>query len=518
MRRRYIHYMNDVQPSRAFVSQLENEMNRELRRKSRRQRTIPMALTAAASIAVIVLVLFSVLPARHNTDIVSQSKAFTSSPTLVPSAVPTAEPTDAPTPEPITEPTSEPTAAVTYPPEDVRLELEMGDREVFDIRSVSSVSDTDLFWVDYLIGAKDSYLIEIHQGIELNSVVVAPLRPGDAYWPITDTDYNLVNFAQLIDEKGNEVGYAECVQYYDEATNTVREGWKHHLYDSTPPEVTEIPVPVERVQIAGEVRADNTPLRYGKNADAPAITTLDKGQLIAIGYRVGNWLYVSNEPYSMGEKEFTGWMHITEVLGANWKTPLNQVDLLAESVNLRDKPDGKIIGTLTETSQITYGGATVPGKNGDWHYVFANWFKEGSQNGYVSAEYTKLNTFRLESKLELSGVVSATLRRAGSEFHPVEQTVEGDRLELLLERLRSACSEFVYSPVCAEGSAAITLKYADGREVVLPISGDSCTQVRYGDVTYDLKTDAERAERFLNDGGIGLSDILSPIFDQIDFY
>ena len=513
MRRRYIHYMNDVQPSRAFVSQLENAMNDELRRKSRRQNILPMTLTAAASIAVIALVLFGVLPSRHNTDIVSQPKTFTSAPTLVPSAVPTAEPTDAPSPEP----TSEPTAAVTYPPEDVRLEIEMGDREVFDIRSVSSVSDTDLFWVDYLVGAKDSYLIEIHQSSELNSVVVAPLRPGDAYWPITDTSNNWDTIAQLTDEKGNEVGYAERVQYYDKATNTVKEGWKHHLYDSTPPVVTEIPVPVERVQIAGEVRADNTPLRYGKNADAPAITTFDKGQLVAIGYRVDNWLYVSNEPYSMGEKEFTGWMHITEVLGANWRVRLNQVDLLAESVNLRDQPDGKIIGTLTEASQITYGGATVPGKNGDWHYVSANWFKEGGQNGYVSAEYTKLNTFRLESELELSGVISATLRRAGSEFYPVEQTIEGDKLELLLERLRSACSEFVYTPVCAEGSATITLKYADGSEVVLPISGDGCTQVRYGDVTYDLKSNEERTERFLNDGGAGLSDILSPIFDQIEF-
>ena len=112
---------------------------------------------------------------------------------------------------------------------------------------------------------------------------------------------------------------------------------------------------------------------------------------------------------------------------------------------------------------------------------------------------------------------AATLRRAGSEFHPVEQTIEGHHLSLLLDRLRNACSESVYSPVCAEGSATITLKYADGSEVVLPISADDCTHVRYGAVTYDLKTDAERTEQFLNDGGVGLSDILAPIFDQIQF-
>ena len=501
MRRRYIQYMEEIQPSAAFVSRLEREMNRELRR-TRRQKAIPVVLTAAA--VLVAIVFWGVIPTRHQPDVISQpqNSAVT---TFTPS------PTDLPTPEP----TASPTVTTSYPPEEERLEIEMGDGEVYGLSSIINDPDAILFAADDLVGVNDSNLVEIHQSRELNSVVVAPLRPGDAYWSVTDADNNWDSVAQLTDEKGSDVGYAERVQYYDAETNTVREGWKHTLYEPASLEASENPV--ERVQIPAQVRADNTPLRYGKSADAPAITTFEKDQLIAIGYRVGNWLYVSNDPYCVGGESFTGWMHVTEVLGASWKTPLNQVDLLADSVNLRDKPDGKIIGALTKDSRIFYGGATIPGKEGDWHYVSVNWFKEGYQDGYVSAEYAKLNTFRLESKLSMDDVVSATLRRPSGEFYPVEQTVEGEKLGLLLERLRNAYSKSVYSPVCAEGTATITLTYADGSEVELPISGDGCTQVRYGDVTYDLKTDAERAERFLNDGGASQRDILSPIFDQIDF-
>ena len=116
----------------------------------------------------------------------------------------------------------------------------------------------------------------------------------------------------------------------------------------------------------------------------------------------------------------------------------------------------------------------------------------------------------------MDGVVSATLSYSKtSPFGAAEQTINGEKLALLLERLRNARSHFIYGEVCCDGTAAITLNYADGSKTDLPLCGDSCPYVRYGVVTYDLKNDAERVERFLNDGGAGISDILSPIFDQI---
>ena len=145
------------------------------------------------------------------------------------------------------------------------------------------------------------------------------------------------------------------------------------------------------------------------------------------------------------------------------------------------------------------------------------WFKDkGTQDGYISADYAKLYVFPLENELNMDDVVSATLTYSeNSAFGAAAQTVTGEKLTLLLDRLRNARSESVYDTVCGEGAATITLKYTDGSEVILPISADSCPRVRYGVITYDLKTDAERAERFLEAGGVGMSDILSPIFDQI---
>lgn len=510
MRRRYIEHMNDIQPTAAFVSRLEQEMNRELRRTSRRQKAIPMALTAVtAAAALIAIVFFGVIPSRHQTDVISQPKsAVASEPTITP--IPTNAPTSEPTMEPTPIPTVEPTVTVTYPPEEERLELEMGNRKLYTNHDVIREPGSMLIVENNLIGSSGSPLIEIHQGTELNSVVVAPLRPGDAYWPIKN-DSGIV---QMTDTKGEDIGYAERVQYYDEATNTVKEGWKHTVYAMTRPEVSENPV--ERILLPGEVRADDTPLRYGRNAEAPAVAMLQKDQFIGLAYRVGNWIYASTEPFCFNDEEpVTGWIHITEVLGASWHMNLNHVELLADSVNLRDKPDGKIIGSLNKNSVIYYSGDTVPGKSGDWHYVSVNWFK-GTQNGYISADYAKLYVFPLESKLDMDGVVSATLSYSEpSPFGAAEQTIEGEKLALLLDRLRNARSTYVYQTVCGEGSSTITLKYADGNEVVLPIAADSCPYVRYGAITYDLKTDAERTERFLNDGGVGLSYILSPIFDQI---
>ncbi len=509
MRRRYINHMNDIQPSSAFVSRLEHEMNRELRRQSHRHRTVPMMLTAAAAVAVIAIVFFGVIPSRHHTDVVTQPKN-TSVVTAAPTDMPTIEPTAEPTITPTDAPTPEPAVTASYPPEDERIEIEMGDRKLYTNHDVIREPGSMLITENNLIGTSGSPLVEIHQGTELNSVVTAPLRPGDAYWPVKN-DGSIV---QLTDAKGKDIGYAERVQVYDEAINTVKEGWKHTLYEVTPPEVPENPV--ERVLLPGYIRADNTLLRYGKNADAPAVAVLQKDQSIGLAYRVGNWIYASTEPFCFSdESPVTGWIHVTEVLGASWQMNLNHVELLADSVNLRDKPDGKIIGSLNKDSVIYYSGDTVPGKNGDWHYVSVNWFK-GTQNGYISADYAKLYVFPLESKLNMDGVVSATLSYSEtSPFGAAEQTVEGEKLNLLLDRLRNARSHFIYGKVCGEGTATLTLTYSDNSEVILPVSGDSCTYVRYGAITYDLKTDAERVERFLNDGGVGSSDILSPIFDQI---
>jgi hypothetical protein len=119
----------------------------------------------------------------------------------------------------------------------------------------------------------------------------------------------------------------------------------------------------------------------------------------------------------------------------------------------------------------------------------------------------------------MDSVVSASMNYTDtSPFGAQEQTVEGDKLALLLDRLRNARSTSIHQTVCGEGAAFITVTYSDGHTVDLPISGDGCTQVRHGDVTYDLKTDEERTERFLNDGGVNLVDILGPIFDKIKFH
>ena len=62
---------------------------------------------------------------------------------------------------------------------------------------------------------------------------------------------------------------------------------------------------------------------------------------------------------------------------------------------------------------------------------------------------------------------------------------DSEKLALLLDRLQNAYSESVHTEVCGEGTAEITLTYADGHTVSLPLSGDSCTQVRCGDVVYE---------------------------------
>lgn len=505
MKRRYFDYMNEIQPSPDLSAKLEREMIRELRRK-RSNPIVPITAAAAAALALGFIGIRAVSPAP---DVITQPHTATAAPTAIveTTAVPTASPTAAPTESPSVEPAS------VYPPEEIRLELEMSDEGVFLSPNVAN-SEFKLFQ-DYLAGSSThgASIVEICQGPELNSVVVAPLSPGTAYWPMTGED----DLVAITDKKGKEVGYAQRVQYLDEASNTLKEGWKHTIHAADPlPEVPDNPV--EEITLPGRVKVENAAVRYGRSSDAPVIASLEKDQLIAIDSRVGNWLYVSTEPFSMNsEPPVFGWIHISEVVGARWRESFLKVDLLAQEVNLRESPDGKVVATLNKNLPITYCNTTVPGKKSEWHYVYVGGHsKVLPVSGYVSAEYTKLNTFWLESELSFDGVVSATLFYSeNTPFGATLQTVDGEKLDLLLERLRNAYSELVYSPVCGEGAASITLTYADGHTVTLPIAGDGCPQIRYGAVTYDLKTDAERTAGFLNDASAGIEDILPPIFDQI---
>jgi len=509
MKRRYCDYMKAVQPSDAFLSRLEGEMLRELRRKRRPPQT--RALTAAAACAaVLAAAFFGVRAVNPPPDVISQ-------PPVSSAATATTLSTDAPPPTPTASaspaPEASPMPSAVYPSDDVRLELEMSDEGAF---LSSNITDTRFnLFQDHLAGSSThgSSLVEICQSAELNSVVIAPLYPGTAYWPLKGEG----SVVTLTNQKGKEVGYAERVQYLDEATNTLREGWKHTIHAADPlPEAPDNPV--EEIQLPGKIKAEYARLLYGRSANAPEVAILEKDQYLAIGHRVGNWLYVSTEPFSgASQPNAVGWLHITEAVGLEWRSSFKKVDLLADKVNLRESPDGKVIAVLPKETVVEYAGATVPGKSGDWHYVFVTGTAKADRtDGYVSADYTKLNTFRLSSELDMDGVVSAALKYSDHGLYgTVEQTVTGEKLNLLLERLKNAYSETVYSEVCGEGSAFITLTYEDGRTVSLPVSADSCTQVRHGAVTYDLKTDAERTERFLNDGGTGLEDILGPIFDEI---
>lgn len=539
MRRRYCDYMQNIQPSESFLFNLEREMKRELRKHSRSRR-FPIKSFAAvcAAAAVFAVVMFGIRltqpdrvdivapialsPGRGTTVSQSTSVPDTSLPVMTtqPEAIEESIASAAPD-SPKTTPSSTTGTESLLPPDDVRLDLEMSDEAVF---AVSSIANQDwnhsvLMFEDYLAGSSThgSHIVEICRSSERNSVVIAPLRPGTAYWPVRGSD----NAKELTNEKGDVIGYVERVNYLDETTNTLKEGWRHVIYDAAPlPEVPDNPV--ESIQVPGKVKVGGTPLRYGKSAGAPVVAVLEEGQKLGLAYRVGNWIYASTEPFcANGETPSTGWIHISEVLGMQWRTTINHVDLTADEVNLRASPDGELIYTISkydaDNGLLSYGGATVPGKKGDWHFVTISFaWDDFVQTGYISADYSKLHTFRLKSELNMDGVISATLRYSdASPFGAAKQTVEGEKLSLLLERLKNAYSESVYTPVCGEGTASIILTYADGSSVELPLSGDSCTQVRFGDVTYDLKTDAERTERFLNDGGVGLSDILSPIFGEI---
>lgn len=386
-------------------------------------------------------------------------------------------------------------------------------------RIIANAEDAMLF-DHYLVGAHDSSSVELHQSSALNSPVVALLYPGTAFWPYDENG----DVPDLTDGDGTVIGYATRVTYLHEETNTLKDGWLHVIDDADPPlDVSNNPV--KSIHLPGRVKSGGTALHYGASADAPAVATLAEEQQLCLDFRVGNWFYASTEPFCVDdEAAVTGWIYVSDVIGLNWRTAIDHVDLTADEVNLRTAPDGEVIYTLSrsdaDADMITYNGITLPGKTGDWHYVSvgAGFFEDLVQTGYISADPSRLFTFRLESELELDGVTCAALRYSeSSALGAAEQTITGERLDMLLERLRSAYSQGTDAEVCAEGTAQITLTYEDGHTIALPLSGDSCTQVRYENVVYDLRTDAERTEHFLNDGGVNLADILSPLFDQIKF-
>lgn len=515
MSNRYQKYMQSVQPTDEFLLRLEGRMNRELRRSSPGLRLVVCAAAAAVLVLACTVLLRPAPP-----DILRQPTRPTTEnlPSTAPDPTPEVLPTATPEPSPTSEPASSPTPESSYPPDEIRLELEWSDESAFAVSDIVANSDDVLLFENHLVGADNSSIVEICQSSVLNSVVDEVLRPGTAYWPHTDASAGDV--VDLTDKKGKTVGYAERVTYLNPETNTLKDGWKHTIHANDPlPETPDNPV--ERIQFPGKVRSGGTPLRYGMSADAPVVAVLEEGQKLGLGYRVGNWVYASTAPFcKAGEAPVTGWMHITEVLGMHWRVSPLIVDLLADEVNLRETPGGKVIAALPKNTHIRYGGATIPHKTGSWHFVSVvnpNGFTSAS--GYISAEYSKLNTFRLGEELNMDGVVSASLSYSETTpFGAQEQSVDGEKLRLLLERLTNAYSELIETEVCGEGAAFITLTYADGHTVDLPISGDGCTQVRHGDVTYDLKTDEERTERFLNDGGVNLADILGPIFDKIKFH
>lgn len=61
----------------------------------------------------------------------------------------------------------------------------------------------------------------------------------------------------------------------------------------------------------------------------------------------------------------------------------------------------------------------------------------------------------------------------------------------------------------------LTLIFSDGRSEILVLDGDGCPRLQHGAVTYYLRTADERTKAFKNGSNASLSEILSPIFDQI---
>jgi len=374
---------------------------------------------------------------------------------------------------------------------------------------------------NYLVGGGSEYdYVTIHESPD-GGAMLAELNPGDAYWPVKGVDMQII-----YGEKGENAGFARQVMWLGE-DNILHTGWLRKVYsDTQAPQAKENPV----VTLArpGRIRAGGTALRYGKSAEAPAVALLEEGAVLGLQAQVGNWVYASTELFCKnGEQPATGWIHVTEVVGLHWNVSIDHVDLTVDKANIRDLPDGKIIGTVTKNDasggSLRYLNITAPGKEGNWHYVSLNGFNtsEGMITGWIFADLTKLYTFPLRQNLSMENVVSATLAYAPTQQYPDadtrSQTVTGEKLARLLERLENAVSEAVHTPVCGDGVATITLVYADGHEEITYLAADSCPQLRYGDVTYDLRSEEERSFGYMQEYNYSLHETLGPVFDEIAF-
>lgn len=568
MRSRYNEHMQEIIPSDKFLRKLESDMNRELRRKRHFHTALPKHIAVVAAVVAVVLVAAVLLsarppqPDRQQPSVAAPGESPstagpTTSPTTTPSAVNTGlEILGETIPMPASDvnplmgwslPANETvpifnenyeeqssgsvpddqeiTVPADYPPEDEPWGLEILAEGVWPTEPTAHVTSQSyqaaLMFENHLVGGgSENDYVTIHESPD-GSAILAELHPGDAYWPAKGIDMQII-----YDEKGQNAGYAEQVMWLG-SDNILHTGWKRKLYSDAPAKQAS-ENPVVTLARPGRVRADGTALRYGKNAEAPVVAVLEEGAVLGLQAQVGNWVYASTELFRKdGEQPVTGWIHVTEVVGLHWNVSIDHVDLTVDKANIRDLPDGKIIGTVTKNDasggSLRYLNITVPGKEGDWHYVSLNGFnaKDGALSGWIFADLTKLYTFPLRQNLSMENVVSATLAYAPTELYPDvdarSQTVTGEKLARLLERMENAVSEAVHTPVCGDGVATITLAYSDGHEEITYLAADSCPQLRYGDVTYDLRSEEERSFGYMQEYNYSLHEILGPLFDEIAF-
>lgn len=143
---------------------------------------------------------------------------------------------------------------------------------------------------------------------------------------------------------------------------------------------------------------------------------------------------------------------------------------------------------------------------------------QNANDSPVSASSAHLPS-TLSDQLALEDIVSCTLRYSPTEFYDnicySEQTITGETLNQWLLRLGNARFIETSESICVQGIATLTLTYADETEIVIDLAGDSCPNILYNNVLYDLRTDEERAN--LTSGSHCFNDILPQYFDEITF-
>lgn len=516
MKQRYNRWMKSIRPSESYQKRLESEMNRELlAQKSAARRRVRAVRIAAAAAAVMILsagalALRGALPDRVANPPVADGAGSSIQATPAPAetapekAAPAQSPSFMPSPTSFADPTPLPSPSPT--PASVLEALDQGAWPSLALEDYGQFVDPSICLADRRF--------EIHETPDADSPVLGTLAPGDAYWPVYASQ-----------ESGDSAGNAERITWWN--GTALQTGWRIASDDLKAPGAP----PYELVRLPGKVRRE-TALRYGRDPDAAAVATLNENALIYLYARYGDWLYVTTNGFDE-EQVWAGWLPVDSVWALKWRDPtlLSQVELLAERVNLRDAPDGKIIATLSRAEidaqrqdgvqALIYTGTTVPGKSGDWYFVTYGVFmsKKGATTGYLSAEFAKIHSVTLGEELDLDGVVSAALRIRPDSLIPdaitFEQTLTGEALEGLKARLKGAGAVTSFERLCIPGIAEIRLTYADGSVVPLAISADDCPRLAFNGMIYDYRTAAERTEAFLNEGGKSAMDVLPEHFDQL---